>query len=212
MSVQPQLMQNEPSMVLLITVAMTLLAAIAGLVLQAALMRAAVDDLSGKGVSIGAAFATALSLLLPVLGLGILVGLGVAVGMVLLIVPGVMLALRWAVAAPVMVVERLSILKSMGRSAVLTQNHRWAILGLIVFYIVLALVAQTLVLLIVPGSTMAFAGLPGGEGPSIIVILVLSVTSALMSLVATVGGAAVYFELRQIKEGVGVTELAQVFA
>ena len=40
----------------------------------------------------------------------------------------------------------------------------------------------------------------------------MTLVGVVLSVVGTVGAAAIYFELRQIKEGVGVTELAQVFS
>src|SRR5262245_35934189 len=88
---------------------------LAGQVLSAALTRASVDDLSGKSVAIGAALSTGLALLLPIVGLSILMGLGMFVGFILLVIPGIYLALRWAVAAPVLVVERAGIFKAMER-------------------------------------------------------------------------------------------------
>jgi membrane-anchored glycerophosphoryl diester phosphodiesterase (GDPDase) len=175
------------------------------------LTRAAIDDLSGRGVSIGAALSTSLALLLPMIGLGIVVGIAVAIGLVLLIVPGVYLALRWAVAAPVLVVERLGVFASMERSTALTQNHRWAILGLVVLYVIVVMIFYVIIGLIVPGAAMALYGITP-EAPSLIILVVVMAVQVLTSMVATVGGAAIYFELRQIKEGVGVAELAQVFA
>ena len=39
----------------------------------------------------------------------------------------------------------------------------------------------------------------------------LALVTAALRMVSTVGAAAIYFELREIKEGVGATELASVF-
>ncbi len=211
MLIQPALMQQDQGTQSLVTLLAALVSGLAGLVLQGALTRASVDDLSGKGASVGPALSTGLAVMLPMLGLGIIVGVGVVLGMMLLIIPGIYLALRWAVAAPVLVVEKLGIFPSIGRSAVLTQNHRWAILGLVVLYVIMIFVLYIVVGLALPGAAVAIYGL-SPETPSLILLIVLVVMQVLTSMVATVGGAAIYFELRQIKEGVGVTELAQVFA
>jgi len=209
--IQPGLAGRDPGMTSLVAVLALLVSVLAGLVLQGALTRASIDDLSGKGVSVGTALSTGLGVLLPMLGLGIIVGLGIVAGSMLLLIPGIYLALRWAVAAPVLVVEKLGVFASIGRSAVLTQNHRWAILGLVVLYVILVFVLYIIVGLALPGATMALYGLTP-ETPPAFILIFLVVIQILTSMVATVGGAAVYFELRQIKEGVGVTELAQVFA
>jgi len=113
--------------------------------------------------------------------------------------------------SPVLVVEKLGIFPSIGRSAVLTQNHRWAILGLVVLYVVMIFVVYIVVGLALPGAAVALYGL-SPETPSLSLLIILVAIQVLTSMVATVGGAAIYFELRQIKEGVGVTELAQVVA
>lgn len=187
----------------------TLVLIAGGLVLQAAITRASIDQLSGKQISIAAALNAGVAVALPLLGFGLLFGLGVGLGLLLLIVPGVYLATMWAVSGPIIVVERLGVFKAMARSGVLTQNHRWAILGLFVLYMIFALFVQGIIALAIPGGWATMAGLPGG---SMLAIVALIAFQTISSIVATVGVAAVYFELRQIKEGVDVTELANVFA
>ncbi|MCE9522192.1 MAG: glycerophosphoryl diester phosphodiesterase membrane domain-containing protein [Alphaproteobacteria bacterium] len=183
---------------------------LSGLVLQGTLTRAAIDDLSGKQVSIGASLNASMGLVLPLLGLGIMVSLGIIAGLFLLIVPGIILALRWMVAAPALVAERSGPFASMGRSAKLTENHRWAIFGLIVLYAIFVWVVSIGLLLAIPGSFSALAA-PGSSSLSIVFVTVMTAVQAFQTMIATVGAAAIYFELRQIKEGVGVTEIAAVF-
>lgn len=202
--------QDQTSLLLVIYGAV-FVSYLAGLVLSAALTRAAVDDLSGKPVALGSALATGVSLILPMLGLGIVMGVAIVFGLFLLIVPGIFLALCWAVAAPTLVIERPGIFKALERSTALTRNHRWAILGLVVLYAVVVFVLQMIVMLAVPGGMVMMAGI-SGDGPPIIAVILLTAVSVLTSMIATVGVAAIYFELRQIKEGVDVTEIAKVFA
>jgi hypothetical protein len=212
MLLQPTLLAaRDPTTILLVAYGAGIVSYLAGLILMAALTRASIDDLSGRPVAIGSALSTGVSLILPLLGLGILMGLAIVLGLLLLIVPGIYLALRWAVAAPTMVVERPGVFKSMERSAKLTENHRWAILGLFVLYFIVVIVLQTVVFLVVPGGAMALAGL-GDGGIPFVAITILTIFQVLIAMVATVGVAAIYFELRQIKEGVDVGELAKVFS
>lgn len=207
---------------------------LASLVLQAALTRASVDDLSGKPVAIGAAVSTGVAVLLPLIGLGLVVGGVVMIGALVfgvliaivgmggmgwmvfvlsigLIVAAVYIFLRWLVAGPIIVVERLGVFASLGRSTALTQNHRWAILGLLVLYAIVIIVLQLVVGLIVPGAGAALAG-TSATTPPLIALIVLILMQVFVSMLITVGIASVYFELRQLKDGVGVHELAQVFA
>jgi hypothetical protein len=212
MLIQPALIaQQDPTQMLVVIYAAAFVSYLAGLVLTSALTRASVDDLSGRPVAIGAALSTGLALLLPMIALGIVMGVAIVLGLILLIIPGIYLALRWAVAAPVLVVERIGVFKAMERSAALTQNHRWAILGLIVLFIVFVVVLQVIVMLVLPGGATAMMGV-SADTPPILAIIVLTAVQIITSMVATVGVAAIYFELRQIKEGVDVSELAKVFA
>jgi hypothetical protein len=58
------------------------------------------------------------------LWVSVLMGIGVALGLVLLIVPGILLAIRWAVATPVVMLEGLGARAAMRRSQELVQSHR----------------------------------------------------------------------------------------
>ena len=178
--------------------------------LQAALTRASIDDLTGKPVSIPNAVQTGLQKLLPLLGLALLVGLGVGVGMMLFIVPGLILATCWIVASPVLVVERAGVWQAMQRSLALTRNHRWAMFGIIVLYFVASIVLGAIEGLVLTGS-VGLSAMAALQTPGIAFGLLNAVVQTGVMMISTVAVAAIYFELRRIKEGVGVTELASVF-
>jgi hypothetical protein len=210
--IQAPLIYGNPSAAGVVAVAATLVSFLTSLLLQGTLTRASIDDLSGKPVSIGSALSAGIALLLPLFGLGLLVGLGIVGGLILLIVPGVYLALRWSVASPVLVAERTGITAAMGRSAVLTENHRWAIFGLFVVLLIFIMVVSLVIGILVGGGLSAFAGAGlQGEAPPILFVIIMTGVQSIISMIATVGVAAVYFELRQIKEGVGVAEIAKIF-
>lgn len=63
-------------------------------------------------------------------GLSFLTNLGILVGVLLLIVPGIMLYVRWALALPAMMRENIDITDALGRSNALTEGNRWRIFGL----------------------------------------------------------------------------------
>ena len=66
--------------------------------------------------------------ILPLIGFGILFGIGVAIGFVLLIVPGLILLTFWSVGAPAIVVERLGAIDAFGRSWHLVRGDAWSVL------------------------------------------------------------------------------------
>lgn len=184
-----------------------LAALVLGAVLQAALVHGTISDLNGKKASFGDCLQTGLRTCLPVIGLSILLSIALVFGFVLLLVPGILMYLAWAVVVPVLVVEKTGIFGAFGRSAALTKGHRWAILGLAV--------AAWLISFLLGLATMPLQGfltLPGEGLQSMALVLVVSglINVFVAALVAT-GTAAVYYELRSIKEGIGPEQLAAVF-
>lgn len=63
---------------------------------------------------------------------GILLGIGVMIGLLLLIVPGLYLLTIWAVTAPSIVVERRGAIEAFGRSYELVKGNGWTVFGAIV--------------------------------------------------------------------------------
>jgi hypothetical protein len=173
--------------------------------MQGALVFGSMGDLEGRSASMNECLAAGSRHWLRLLGLDFLAGLGVVIGMILLVVPGVLLALRWSVAVPTLVLEGRGIQESMGRSAALTQNHRWSIflLGLIFFAAMIVLqIALTII------------GFPFGsfhEHSAFTVVttpLVNTCTSVVVYPVATV----LFRQLRGDKEGGNPEVLGEVFA
>jgi hypothetical protein len=79
-------------------------------VLQAAIVHATVADLNGRRVVLGDSLRAGLGHCLPLIGLAILTGLGVAIGLMLLIVPGLILMVAWSASVPAKVVEKIGVL------------------------------------------------------------------------------------------------------
>jgi hypothetical protein len=69
---------------------------------------------------------------------GVLAGLGIALGLLLLIIPGLFLLTRWFLIAPVIVLEGRSAGESFGRSWELVRGHGWDAFGLILLTLVAA--------------------------------------------------------------------------
>lgn len=173
-------------------------------ILQAALVRTTIEDLNGQRPTFADSLSRGLAAVLPIIGLSILMYLGIMIGLVLLIIPGIYLLVRWSAAIPALVHERLGILASMGRSAELTKGSRWRILGLIVIvYIALVVLQLGLGLLV-----LAVTGVAG----SIVGALLAALVSAVSAVLVSIAMAVSYVELRYVKEGADVKQLAEIFA
>jgi len=173
---------------------------ILGYLLAATITFATFQYLRGQPVGIGECLSRGLSLILPVIGVSILVGLIIGIGTVLFIVPGIIAAVMLWVAIPVAVVERPGVIESLKRSAGLTKGHRWTIFGiLVVVTIVLVIIMGILsmVLLSAAGFTVYSIG--------------LWILQALYSAFSATLGAVGYYFLRATKEGVDIADIAKVF-
>lgn len=73
---------------------------------------------------------------------GILAGFGVAIGIVLLIVPGLILLTWWALIVPVIVLEQRGVIESFGRSRELVRGHGWTVFAIVVIAAIISGVAS----------------------------------------------------------------------
>lgn len=185
----------------LVTIATTYL-------VQGALIRGTFGQLSGKRATLSELLSTGVRFLLPLFGLAIVMGVAVFIGTIFFVVPGLILATMWLVAAPAVVVERKGVFGSLSRSAELTRGSRWPIFGLMVIFGICAWVAG-----IVGGSVLLGSVIGGQPDPTVMAVglVVSAIVSALVAMVGAVGIASIYYELRSMKDGLGVEQLASVF-
>jgi len=106
--------------------------------LQGALTEAVADLRDGRAdLSIKQTFARVLPLLGTLFLAGLLAVLGIGLGLLLLIVPGLLLLTWWSVITPVIVLERKGVLESFGRSRELVRGHGWTVFGVIILTILI---------------------------------------------------------------------------
>ncbi len=128
--------------------------------------------------------------ILPLIGVGIFVGICVGLGLLLFIVPGLILMTIWAVVAPVIVVEKAGVFESLGRSRDLVRGNAWEVFGVIVV---------TFVIVVVAGMVFGAIGEAIADGPLLRIVFSLlasTITAPIGALVASV----IYFRLRAIKQ------------
>lgn len=178
-----------------------------GVLLQAIVLKAAVNGFNGKSTTFGNAFETGLKKALPLVGLAIVMGMALVIGFILLIVPGIVLAVFWAVAAPVLVAENRGVFASLERSADLTKGHRWALFGLLVIYAVLSWIIGIVVAVV--GGALGALATGAMSGP--VMMVINAIINVLSGVVGSAGAASLYFELRSAKEGAIAEDLLAVF-
>jgi len=125
----------------------SLLAAIvelfAAFLLQATLVKAVQDIRDGRAdLSIGETMSSALPYIWSVAGASILAGIGITIGLILIIVPGLWLITIWAVIIPVIIIERSGALNSFGRSRQLVRGHGWHVFGTLVLVFIILIVVD----------------------------------------------------------------------
>jgi len=78
----------------------------------------------------------------PLVAVSILFGIAVAIGFVLLIIPGLILIVIWSVVAPVTVLERPGVFAAFRRSRELVRGNGWNVFGVIVMvFVIVALIS-----------------------------------------------------------------------
>ncbi len=81
--------------------------------------------------AIGDLFSAAAPFILPLIGFGILFGIGVAIGFILIVIPGLILLTFWSVGAPAIVVEGIGPIDAFGRSWRLVRGNAWSVFGVL---------------------------------------------------------------------------------
>lgn len=127
---------------------------------------------------------SAMPAIVPLILNGLMKGLAVAVGLILLIVPGLILLTIWAVTAPAIVVERAGAFNAFGRSWQLVKGDGWNVFGVI-----------AIAYLITFAISFAFSAIGFGIGDAGGYVLRIA-ASILTAPIGALVGAILFFELR----------------
>lgn len=126
---------------------------------QGALVEAVQDVRDGKiDATIGELYARVSPRLPALIAAGILAGLGIGIGFILLIAPGLFLLTRWSLIVPAIVLERLRAGDSFGRSNELVKGASWPVLGVIVVSGIIAWIASAIISAVFRGIFSSFLG------------------------------------------------------
>jgi hypothetical protein len=114
--------------------------------LQGALVFAVDDVRDGRiDTTVGQLFERAQPHLGTLILAGILAALGIAVGLVLFIVPGLILLTWWCLIVPVIVLEEKHVGESFSRSRELVRGHGWTVFGVVVVTAILSAIASGII-------------------------------------------------------------------
>jgi hypothetical protein len=168
-------------------------------VAQAFVVLAAFQEMRGGTVNPRDAVVLAMSRIGPVFLLSWIHNLGITIGLLLCIAPGVFVMAVTAVAFPACVVERLGPIKSIARSLTLTQGRRSPIAGVVGAWWAIYIGALI----------MTIQGFPVTQLGVRRIVLWLWTTP--MSTYLSVMTAVLYHDLRSEREGIGIKEIAAIF-
>jgi len=128
--------------------------------------------------TMGDLFSAAAPSILSLIAFGILFAIGVGIGFILIIIPGLILITWWSVGAPAIVAEGAGPIEAFGRSWRLVRGNAWSVFGALLL---------TLIIVILVGFVLGAIATPIGNG-AIIVASIISgaVTAPIFALAVTV--------------------------
>ena len=181
-------------------------------ILVAALVFGTIQELNGQRAGLKECVRNGFSRMFPVLGVVIVYYLALSFGMVLLIIPGIMVACIYIAAVPVAVVEKPGVFASLGRSGALTKDYRWRIFGLLLIWVVASSVISTVTMFSFGFDALTGIGSGGFDFTAFMIILTLNfVVSSFFGALLAIMTAVVYHDLRVAKEGIDTEQIAAVF-
>lgn len=171
----------------------------------ALLVQLAYDAKLNRSIEVGRYLGPALSAIVPLAILSVVVGILATIGFLFVIVPGLWIAGVFAVVAPVVVIERAGF-GGLGRSATLTKEYRWPIVGALVLAIICSMIINIVAVLLI-----AIVGSLGGTFGVIIAVILFAAISTIGAGFVSIVIALLYARLREIKEGISVDQIVSVF-
>jgi hypothetical protein len=184
-----------------------LIGVLAQLLSTGAVFKLVLDSYLGGTPDLSESYAFAKTKVFSLLWLSILIGVFVAIGFVLLIIPGIYILVATSVAIPVLMLEGITGFQAIRRSAALVSHRWWATFGRLVTAFLLVGIASAIIGVISGGLSSAL---------SVSNVTLFLTISALLSAVVTIlttpftAGVltVIYIDLRVRKEALDIELLA----
>ncbi len=169
------------------------------------------QNLNGESPSLAAAFQTGILGMLPVYGGMLAYYLGVGIGFALIVIPGIYFMTTYILVTPAIISEDRGVSAAFSRSKALVIGYRWKVLFAVLLVAFLYMVVQFLGL-----SVFGLMHLVVDTGPLSIAeanaaIPATNAIGAPMSVFSVIFVAALYDEIRRVKEGTSAKDIAAIF-
>jgi uncharacterized membrane protein len=151
----------------------------------------AVEDMRDgrRDYSVADLLRAAVPYIFPLIVTGLFYGICIAVGLILLIVPGLIFLTWFSLFAPAIVLEKRGIFDSFNRSRELVRGNGWRVFGvLVVAFLIQAVIQNILNRIGINADSLALR--------TVLAIVGSVLTAPIMALAV----AVVYFQLRELKE------------
>jgi hypothetical protein len=139
--------------------------------------------------SVGDLYRQVTPVLWTLIGASILYGIAVAIGLVLLVVPGLILITIWAVLAPAIVIENRGAIEAFRRSRKLVEGYGWPVFGVVICAFLITIVV---------GAILFSIAAAIADGPILRIVLGLLASSVTAPIAGLVAGV-LYYRLLQLK-------------
>lgn len=163
-------------------------------------------ELTAKRAPFGKVLTKGVSKIVPVIGVAIVSQILVALGLAVLVIPGILMALMLFVAVPVSIIEKTTLRESLIRSSVLTKGNRWRVLAIYLITILL-IIALT----VFPTILIGLVAIDFGTASVLVWQIIGYLVGALGGAFFSVTVAVTYHDLRVANEGFDANQLAAVF-
>jgi hypothetical protein len=157
-------------------------------VMAGALTRAAAGSVVGVPIDVDDSYRYAIARIGSILLIAVLSGLAVGVGLIFLIIPGIIIAVKLAVSIPALVVEGHRGTQAMSRSWNLTTGHFWHVLGTV------------LLAAIITGIVSGILTAPFGSGNWFVRAIAAAIAQVVTAPYTALVSILVYLDLRARKE------------
>jgi|SRR5215470_1588136 len=183
------------------TMTFLMVSLIVGAASQAATVVAVSQLHLGRPTSVSDAYSRVKSRIVRVVFLTFLIGIGVGVGTLFLVIPGIIFTMMWSLAVPVAVLEDQGIRDAISRSTELTKGSRWRIFVIWILFIVLSMAIAFLIEWPV-GLVAGMMGAKAVSSPGLQIASAIAdfIAQCLVGPLATIGFSLLYYDQRVRKE------------
>ncbi len=178
-------------------------------VTTAMVIQLAYDAKLGRPARIGSYFSAAIKNLPAIAVLSIVTTILYSLASIFLLLPGLWVYAVFSVIVPAIVIDGAGF-GAMGRSAALTKNYRWPIVGSLIL-VVLCIMLVPFVIAFAFAALFGFGPDPSGAAVFGPWLIIESAISAISYGWLSIAIALIFARLKEIKEGVSVSDLVDVF-